>query len=102
MKLTIARRLGLLVGLAIVVSLAGIAQQVTAQRSALIRDRTALIVSQVQTAVSIVAGFSAAATTTSGCRDNADSIGPAGKFSPSTLIHSAVRPAKYRKPDSST
>jgi methyl-accepting chemotaxis protein len=61
MTLTISRRLGLLVGLAIVVSLAGIAQQVTAQRSALIRDRTALIVSQVQTAVSIVAGFSAAA-----------------------------------------
>ncbi len=61
MTLTISRRLGLLVGLAIIVSLAGIAQQVTAQRAALIRDRTALIASQVQTAVSIVAGFSAAA-----------------------------------------
>ncbi len=61
MTLTISRRLGLLVGLAIIVSLAGIAQQVMAQRSALIRDRTSLIASQVQTAVSIVSGFSAAA-----------------------------------------
>jgi methyl-accepting chemotaxis protein len=60
MTLTISRRLALLVGLAIIVSLAGIAQQVIAQRSALINDRKTLIATQVQTAVSIVAAFSAA------------------------------------------
>jgi methyl-accepting chemotaxis protein len=61
MTLTISRRLGLLVGLAIIISLAGIAVQVFALRSTLIRDRTDLIASQVQTAVSIVRAFSAAA-----------------------------------------
>jgi methyl-accepting chemotaxis protein len=61
MTLTISRRLALLVGLAIIISLAGIAVQVLALRSTLIRDRTDLIASQVQTAVSIVGGFSAAA-----------------------------------------
>ena len=38
----------------------------------------------------------AAATTTSGWRESAASMGPAGKFSPSTRIQSAVRPAKKR------
>jgi methyl-accepting chemotaxis protein len=60
MTLTISRRLALLVGLAIVVSLTGIGVQFLAMRSLLIHERTALIASQVQTAVSIVTGFETA------------------------------------------
>src|SRR5215469_4226344 len=61
MTLTISRRLGLLVALAVVASLAAIAMQLILMRSAMLEERKAAIKGQVQTAASIVREFAAAA-----------------------------------------
>ena len=58
--LTVSRRLGLLVMVAIAASLAITVLQLVMLRGAMLDDRKALIKSQVQTAVSIVGEFSAA------------------------------------------
>ena len=61
MTLTISRRLGLLVALAVIASLAAIAMQLILMRSAMLEERKAAIKGQVQTAASIVREFAAAA-----------------------------------------
>ncbi|MFD2184897.1 methyl-accepting chemotaxis protein [Rhodoplanes azumiensis] len=61
MSFTITRRLGLLVGLAVVACLAVIAVQLVALRSALEQERMASVKSQVESAVSMARGFAAAA-----------------------------------------
>jgi methyl-accepting chemotaxis protein len=57
MSLTIARRLGLLVIFAVLVSMAAIAVQLYAMRQTLFQERQASIVSQVETAASIAKYF---------------------------------------------
>jgi len=59
MTLTISRRLGLLVGLAIIASCAAIAMQLMMMRSAMLDERKAAIRGQVQAAASIVNDLSA-------------------------------------------
>ena len=61
MKLTISRRLGLLVALAILASLAVIVVQLLALRTSLTQERQFAVKSEVQTAASIVKNFAAAA-----------------------------------------
>jgi methyl-accepting chemotaxis protein len=61
MKLTISRRLGLLVALAILASLAIIVVQLLALRASLTQERQNAVRSEVQTAASIVKNFAAAA-----------------------------------------
>ncbi|HUI94920.1 MAG TPA: cache domain-containing protein [Xanthobacteraceae bacterium] len=61
MTLTISRRLGLLVALAVVASLTAIAMQLILMRSAMLEERKAAIKNQVMNAVSIVGEFAAAA-----------------------------------------
>jgi methyl-accepting chemotaxis protein len=61
MSLTISRRLGLLVAIAVVASLIAIAMQLMMMRSAMVEERKSAIKGQVQTAISIVGEFKAAA-----------------------------------------
>src|SRR5690242_15781660 len=61
MMLTISRRLGLLVALAVLASLAIIVVQLVALRSSLQKERQNAVMSEVQTAASIVRNFAAAA-----------------------------------------
>src|SRR5215831_1965556 len=61
MSLTISRRLGLLVAVAVVASLIAIAMQLMMMRSAMVEERKSAIKGQVQTAMSIVGEFKAAA-----------------------------------------
>src|SRR5262249_34438136 len=61
MNLTISRRLGLLVAVAVVASLIAIAMQLMMMRSAMVEERKSAIKGQVQTAMSIVGEFKAAA-----------------------------------------
>jgi methyl-accepting chemotaxis protein len=61
MNLTISPRLGLLVAVAVVASLIAVAMQLVMMRSAMVEERKSAIKGQVQTAMSIVGEFKAAA-----------------------------------------